>query len=58
MEKRDPFHTHAETISKIKKVVANAGLISEEKITISRVEAGVTNQVYFLMGGFQPKAYR
>ena len=42
-------------ISKIKKVVANAGLISEEKITLSRVEAGVTNQVYFVMEDSTPK---
>ena len=36
-------------------MVANAGLISEEKIAISRVEAGVTNQVYFLMEDSTPK---
>ena len=49
MEKRDFLKHMQKRLSKIKKVVANAGLISEEKIAISRVEAGVTNQVYFLM---------
>ena len=42
-------------ISKIKKVIVSAGLISEENVVVSRADAGVTNQVYFVMEDSAPK---